>query len=281
MAATAPKEWKLADIKTKLMNPATTSNYEVFFGIDATNDGKNDLINYIRATGGLPNINDDKILIHLSCTDASLPGSSFTTHELTNDFSGITEKHAYRRQYDNQIDLTFMVDRNYKLIRFFEAWMSFITDENRLFDPKKGQNSYRVKFPKKYQINSLHITKFEKDIGRPDQGPKLEYTFINAFPIALSSMPVSYAQTDLLKVNVTMSYSRYYNTLISSASGKSGSSPRPTAPGAPELNVPINPATGKPVERPFKGLLSDEEWYQYYRFGTQYAENPFVVAPSD
>lgn len=275
MAASSPKARLMTDIKARLMNPATTSNYEVFFGID----GNEKLIKYIRGAGGLPYTSDDKILIHLSCTDASLPGSSFTTHELTNDFSGITEKHAYRRQYDNQIDLTFMVDRNYKLIRFFESWMGFITDEKESFDPKKSQNSYRVKFPKDYQTNLLHITKFEKDIDRDDQGPKLEYTFINAFPIALSSMPVSYAQTDLLKVNVTMSYSRYYNTLIRPF--RSGNSPRPTAPGSPELNVPINPATGKPVERPFNGLLSDEEWYQYYRFGTQYAENPFVVAPSD
>lgn len=218
MAAPSPKPRKMSDIKSILMNPATTSNYNVYFGIES----KGDLINYIKGAGGLPYTSDDQILILLSCTDASLPGSSFATHEITNDYSGFTEKHAYRRQYDNQIDLTFMVDRNYKIIRFFESWMGFITGEKVGFDPKLLQASYRVKFPKDYQISEFHVTKFEKDIGRGDQGPQLKYTFVNAFPISLSSMPISYAQTDLLKVNVTMSYTRYYSQNVKpSSQGKS------------------------------------------------------------
>ena len=37
----------------------------------------------------------------------------------------------------------------------------------------------------------------------------MEYRFINAFPISINSMPVSYDQSDLLKCTVSFTYSRY------------------------------------------------------------------------
>ena len=45
----------------------------------------------------------------LSCSEASLPGSQLTTLEQTYDRTGVTEKFAYRRQFDDRIDLTFML----------------------------------------------------------------------------------------------------------------------------------------------------------------------------
>ena len=47
----------------------------------------------------------------------TLPGSSLTTHEVNNDYHGVTEKMSYRRMYDDTIGLTFYVDRNYKVIK--------------------------------------------------------------------------------------------------------------------------------------------------------------------
>ena len=198
----------MSEIKSRIMTPATTSNYEVFFGV------LQGPLSYIKAVNyGIPYTKDDEILIHLSCMDTTLPGSSFSTHDITNDYTGVTEKHAYRREYDGQIDFTFLVDRNYKIIRFFEAWMGYITGDRigrQVFDPSNPAANYRVKFPKDYQTPNLHIVKFEKDIDRVDQQSQLFYTFINAFPISINSMPVSYGQSELLKVTVTMSYTRYY-----------------------------------------------------------------------
>lgn len=214
MAAPKPKAVKMSEIKSRLMSPATTSNYEVFFGLPSLAGapaGTQDLKKYIQNVDyGIPYTSDDQVLIHLSCQDASLPGSNFATHEITNDFTGVTEKHAYRRQYDGQIDFSFFVDKDYRIIRFFEAWMGYIIGDKANFDPSKLNSSYRVKFPKAYQTNALHITKFEKDIGRPEHKTQLIYTFVNAFPISVASTPVSYGPSDLLRYNVTMSYSRYY-----------------------------------------------------------------------
>ena len=40
-------------------------------------------------------------------------------------------------------------------------------------------------------------------------GPDIEYEFLNAFPISLNSMPISYDTSQLLKCTVSFAYTRY------------------------------------------------------------------------
>ena len=50
---------------------------------------------------------------------------------IDNDRTGVTETHAYRKVFDNRIDITFYVDSEYHLsIQFFELWMKFIAGED-------------------------------------------------------------------------------------------------------------------------------------------------------
>ena len=49
------------------------------------------------------NISYDEFL--MSCSEASLPGASLNTQEITDDRHGVTERNAYRRMYDDRIDL--------------------------------------------------------------------------------------------------------------------------------------------------------------------------------
>lgn len=209
MADNASKPISMSEIKSRLGAPATTSNYQVFFGLPTGPEAAK-FNEYMRKLFHITTASDTTILLSLSCTDTSLPGSSFTTHEINNDYTGVTERHAYRREFDGEIDFTFLVDRDYKIIRFFEGWMSYIVGDGDGFPRSVSIVNYRIKFPKGYQVNTLHVRKFEKDILRSDQGPQLLYTFTNAFPISLSSTPISYNQSELLKLTVTMSYSRYF-----------------------------------------------------------------------
>jgi hypothetical protein len=190
-------------LKTKIMQPALTSNFECHFVIPQNvKDRLKD--------NGVPNdpnsIDDLKIL----CSEASLPGSSLATHELNNDFTGVTQRHVYRRLYDDRSDFTFYVNRSYYSIKVFEIWMRYITGEQVSF----GENtnvSYRNNYPKNYKT-SIYITKFERDYGakKSPNNSKLIYTFVNAFPISINSMPVSYDSSQLLKVTVSFSYDRYF-----------------------------------------------------------------------
>ena len=62
----------------------------------------------------------------------------------------------------------------------------------------------RLKYPDTYKVSSMYISKFEKNVDSP-----LSYQFINAFPKAISPMPVSYGGAELLKITVSFNYDRY------------------------------------------------------------------------
>jgi hypothetical protein len=182
-------------------------------------------------------------VIELSCSEASLPGVNYMTNEINDDFHGITERYAYRRSYDDRMDFTFYVDRDYRHINFFESWMAFIAGEKQKPATEGRNYFYRVEFPDNYTTDELYITKFERDIGTPDEGPSLTYRFINAFPININTMPVSYDSSQLLKCTVSFTFSRYLIEKttggISSGRTSSGEPSAPaSAPGVPNPNFP-------------------------------------------
>ena len=203
MATVKPGTKNISSIKSLILNPALTSHYQVTVAPPFNDDG---FSSFLGDVGASYYPNQEKL--NLSCCEAQLPGSQLATTELLNDFHGVTERHVYRRQFDDRIDLNFYCDaEQYLPIRFFEAWMNYITNTG---DGVENENySYRMKFPSKYK-GPLEVTKFEKNIQSKKKVKPLTYKFVNAFPLAISSMPVTYDSSDLLKCNVSFAYSRYY-----------------------------------------------------------------------
>lgn len=228
-----PQARKIADIKHIVLRPALTHLFSVEI-IPPSKVGRGGFAEWAANKTDFPVIVDgnneltDKIA--LMCTEANLPGSSFLTHEINNDYTGQTERHAYRRTFDDRIDFTFYVDEDYEIIRYFEAWISFINNDRvsgQYQRPNEAdfipsiapQYNTRVRFPNDYK-SILRILKFEKNSDFSIQYPggtligsqqpeHLEYTFVNAFPMSINSIPVSYDQPSLLKCTVSFTYSRY------------------------------------------------------------------------
>ena len=185
-----PTRKSVSDIKANLLRPALTSHFEVEIGVP----------NALRG-----HIGNSQGQLNLMCSEAVLPGSQLATLEITNDFQGVTERHAYRRQFDQSIDLTFYVDaENYLPIKFFEKWISYIMSETTDNDMAFENYSYRVRYPDQYTATGLTVTKFEKDHQN-----QIEYEFVKSYPLAITSMPISYEAASLLKVSVQMTYIRY------------------------------------------------------------------------
>jgi len=206
-----PTKRKLSEIKANLLMPATTSHFEVTIDVSAFRGSQ---FSTFMQENGLGNIttlgSPQQTKLTLSCSDASLPGSSLATHEINNDYTGVTERHVYRRIYDDRIDFTFYVDAvQYLPIRFFEAWIKFIVNETITADANQGSSKdpnffYRVRYPDDYNKASINITKFERNYGAT-----ISYDFIKCYPIAITSMPVSYDASSLLKCTVSFTYMRY------------------------------------------------------------------------
>ena len=237
-----PKVRKVADIKAKLLNPALTSHFEV--QIPLPNGAVKDQLQSIRPDGG-----EQQDALNIRCTNASLPGSNLATLELNNTYHGVTQRHAYRRVYDDRIDLEFLVDADdYLPIRFFEKWIDSIMLQTQEGEgagtPIHQSYTYRASYSDDYVCPSgLKIFKFErtgKDGGYT--GSALEYTFVNAYPFTISSMPISYDSSSLLKCTVSFSYLRYViNEVIKKPSTTPGTigdsqSPKSGSKQTPALN---------------------------------------------
>ena len=138
------------------------------------------------------------------CSDASLPTTSYATAEVKDNFMGIPQQFAHTRIYTD-IDFTFYVDEKYTLLKIFEGWMEYISSGANTFMEQQTKSFYRrMRYPDSYKCNTLYINKFEKDYRRT-----MRYQFINAFPKAMSSVPVSYGSAEILKVTVSFNYDRY------------------------------------------------------------------------
>jgi hypothetical protein len=116
---------------------------------------------------------------------------------------GVTQEFAHTRLYADT-DFTFYVDKNYDSIKFFEAWMDYISGAAAPQSTDKGYFR-RMAYPDYYKVSEMSITKFERNIV----GTILKYKFINAFPKSMTAIPVAYGAADLLKVTVSFNYDRY------------------------------------------------------------------------
>ncbi len=223
-------------VKSILLNPALTSHYICKFkppdaasSFFQSQEGPFPGANY--------SIRPNQELIELSCSEASLPGSSLMTNEINDDHTGVTERHAYRRQFDDRLDFTFYVDHDYKIINFFESWISYCGKEDNQPDLNNRNYFYRFNFPDDYQTDDLYVTKFERDVF----GSALEYRFIRAYPINITSMPISYDSSQLLKCTVSFTYSRYVRRVVgANRPTEPGPTPIPGLPSIGNPNVPPN-----------------------------------------
>ena len=210
MATPSPTKRKLSDLKASILAPALTSHFECHFNPPPA---VNSWLSQKQGSGSGVTYVGNESFFTLSCSEANLPGSQLATHEILNDFHGVTEKHAYRRQFDDRADFTFYVDSEYNVIHLFENWISFIANERRTSSLDIGPSiddpnaSYRFSFPKEYQTE-IFIKKFEKDYKKSNR-KTLQYKFMKAFPLSISQMPVSYESSELLKCTVSFAYSRY------------------------------------------------------------------------
>ena len=201
---------KIADIKPILTNVAQTSHYQVFF------DGlSRDLFKFLGTKG----VNKRFITENagLLCNQASIPGSSLATTDIFGNFTGVQEKFAHTRQF-TELSLQFYVDKDYKMIKFFEHWIDYISNGSEKNSPNVRKDDigyfYRMRYPRGssgYKCDRTKIVKFNVDYRS-----EIEYSFFGLFPTNFASTAVQYGSSDVLRCDVTFSYERYIAGKITS-----------------------------------------------------------------
>ena len=148
----------------------------------------------------------------LLCSEASLPTSSYATAEVKDNYMGVSQEFAHTR-INTDIDFTFYIDRQYKVLGFFEAWMDFISGGSKLAQQTKGDSPTpgyyrRFQYPKYYKTDGIFIKKFERDY-QTSNATNVSFQLVNAFPKSVTSISVAYGDAEIMKVTVTMNYDRY------------------------------------------------------------------------
>lgn len=151
--------------------------------------------------------------------EAVIPGSSVETGQIFGDRQGVTETYITRRIYP-PVDVSFYIQNDYKSIEFFEDWMSFASSQN--LNNTSPTKFSRLNYPNEYKCN-INVVKYERDLrpkpqkltARGDAGgindPRTyTHSLINAYPVNIISLPVSYEQTSILRTTITFNYDRYF-----------------------------------------------------------------------
>jgi hypothetical protein len=219
--------YSIDSVKNIFSKISLTPEFKVTFD-DPPNDrsiSSYTLMQHLKDAGvlGLTSDGQFKEKLELLCFNTSLPGSAFDMYQVVGDRQGQFEIFPSTRDFGRQITLNFYVDTEHKVIRFFEEWMNFMNPlvssvgkvdstnngQNLSKSPLNSNNVTRMRYPKSYRFNFL-ITKFEKDVGyNQTASDYLSYEFVDAFPIIISPMKVSYGTSDKLTISVTMAYQRY------------------------------------------------------------------------
>jgi hypothetical protein len=160
----------------------------------------------------------DSEIVNFSAYEAVIPGSSYETTQVFGDRQGITQTYANKRVYP-PVDVSFYVDKDYNVIKFFERWMEQIQPNSGI----RGSSYSKFNYPEPdgnklgYKSNVI-ITKFERQFSpridstkktNPQEPDQIKYTLLNAYPSNIISLPVSYEQSNLLRTTVTFNYDLY------------------------------------------------------------------------
>ena len=202
MAGPIPNKVNTTVIKSRILNLAQTSVFQVKI------QPPPDVVSFLSNTDAGISYSQDGLDIELLCSGTNLPGQSLATHDQPNDYPGVTEKMVYRKIYDDRIDFTFMVDKQYNVIQFLEGWIDYCAGQGTTFNDNQyidRTRFYRMNYPNKYKTDSVYITKFEKDAKES----YLTYQFVGAFPLSIVATPVSYESSSALRCTASFSFIRY------------------------------------------------------------------------
>ena len=193
-----PNYYPINTIRSRFQTVALDNKYQVFM------EPNLNVYNAAARIGISRRFIDEDLGLYAS--EAVLPGSSFADVEVSGDRQGITERMPFKRIYDD-VTLTFMVDKDYKVLRYFEAWMQLINPLHGHVGGKANNQVMTLNYPKDYKC-TMSVVKFNKDYFRRG-GAYIYYCFVRSWPLSMSSIPVNYDSGSVLKLNVTFRYERY------------------------------------------------------------------------
>ena len=196
------KPRRIADFKPTFTNLAQTSHYQLIFG--GLPLGVRQHLN-IRGV-------DYRFMTEttgLLCSSAVIPGSTLADTKVIGNFQGVIENMTHARIYPD-ITLEFYVDKEYKIMKFFEHYIEFVAGGSRE-DQSKEDYFHQMEYPADYKMYQTKLIKFDRDYKN-----EIQYNFFGMYPYQISNTPIRYETSQVLKMNVNFHIDRYSSGKYSS-----------------------------------------------------------------
>lgn len=117
----------------------------------------------------------DKNLVSMWCHTAQTPQYGILTEDSYTE-AGVRRKFAYDQDYQN-LTLSFYIDQEYKIKRFFDQWKQAIVPQRRNFG-----------YPEDYTAQTLNLYILDQ-MGNPTY----LYEYVNIYPKTIQAIELSYA----------------------------------------------------------------------------------------
>lgn len=131
----------------------------------------------------------------MQCESAKLPGKILQTTDI--DIYGPTFKVPYKTQIDDNVELSFICTNEFYERKLFEKWIESINP----------QNTYNLRYAKEQQttyLSDISIIQYDEFIKQI-----FIIKLIDAFPIGISPMPLSWSSGEFHRLSINFTYRKY------------------------------------------------------------------------
>jgi hypothetical protein len=193
----------LSDFKSNFFGVVKPTLYEVVImgngyhnAINSINHGPSDIFQIPFNSRGM-----GTKLLTINCEVASLPGAAFSTQP--NRIHGPVKEYPYERLYSGDLSLTFRLDHEMWLRKFFSAWQDLIyQNKPNQTNPVAGDFEYQdvysgqieiYQYPTKQKAENAEIPmRQEEDNDKPIYGIRM----YDVYPKAIGPIELGYASVD-------------------------------------------------------------------------------------
>lgn len=204
---------------------ASSNSYDVQFIIQ-----NQELLTQINAYGS--QTSDNFMFTRMLCNEVQIPGIVFASADIKGPYKGLNARMPYAKIY-NSLDMSFVCDMESVPYRFFRAWQDFISNGIAAPVGLSGVtgiapvNSRRVERKESFYfryyddyVADIEIYKLEKNSDKTIANKQFYNPYVvalrRAYPYSVTSIPLSAASSQLVKLTVSMYYE--YSDFVSTKS---------------------------------------------------------------
>lgn len=146
----------------------------------------------ISPPAGIADSNSDLSRVSLFAESTELPGVTVKTEKLK--IYGPEYIRPTGIDYGQTVNVTFLVDRDFRVRKLFEDWINMVVDKN----------SYNISYQILYISNQIRFIQLDTQ-----DEERYSITLKEAFPVSIEIMPISYSSDGIHRISVTFAFRRW------------------------------------------------------------------------